>query len=75
MKKKLLFKKEQISKLNQFSITGGDDFGGTETTTDSGHDPSDNSDPTWLNCNTNEVTCVACISVHHSMCMVGVTKC
>lgn len=74
MKKKLLFKKEQISKLNQFSITGGG-FGGTETTTDSGYDPSDNTEITWQNCNTDELTCIACISVHHSMCIVGVTAC
>jgi hypothetical protein len=73
MKKKLLFKKEQISKLNQFSLTGG--VGKTETTSDSGFDPSDNTELTQLNCNTNEQTCVACVSVHRSMCMVGVTAC
>ena len=73
MKKKLLFKKEQISRLNQFSVTGG--VGKTETTTDSGFDPSDNTIPTQMDCNTDEQTCVACISVHKSMCMIGVTKC
>ncbi|MEM6719410.1 MAG: hypothetical protein AAF611_08860 [Bacteroidota bacterium] len=39
MKKRLLFKKIRISKLNQLRVTGG---GKTETTTDSGYDPSDN---------------------------------
>jgi len=75
MKKKLLFKKEQISKLNQFSLTGRGSKGLTETTGDSGMDPSDNTEPTWFNCNTDEQTCVACVSVHHSMCIVGVTAC
>jgi hypothetical protein len=72
MKKKLLLKKEQISKLNLFSVTGG---GKTETTTDSAYDPSDNTNPTEFNCNTDEQTCVACVSIHHSMCIVGVTAC
>ena len=72
MKKKLLFKKERISKLNLFNILGR---GKTETTGDSGYDPSDNTDPTFVNCNTDEQTCVTCISMHHSMCIVGVTAC
>lgn len=75
MKKKLLFKKEHISKLNQFSLTGGG-MSGPTTTGDSGYDPSDNTEATWHNCShTLQPTCVACISVHHSMCIVGVTAC
>lgn len=72
MKKKLLFKKEHISKLNQLSLIIG---GVNKGASDSGYDPSDNTNPTLVNCNTNEQTCVACVSIHHSMCMIGVTKC
>lgn len=72
MKKKMLLKKEQISKLNQFTLVGG---GKTMSTGDSGLDPSDHTGPTAFNCNTNEQTCVACVSVHQSMCMIGATRC